>query len=162
MIILNALLVIATFLLVIATFLYVRLTNRILQANQSAVAVMKEEITASVRPYVYFDLFIEDRTVKARLRNTGRTAAHKVDINTTPQLRRVVQKTSSPALLTHNTTAFLPPKGEIVEAIALLEEFRWQHQAAVALNGTVSYSDGKGGRYGEPFQINLFTHPDMA
>jgi hypothetical protein len=152
---------ILTALYVGATFVYAFLTYRILRANKAAVAAMKEQITASIRPYVHFDLFVENHsTVKARLRNTGRTAAHKIHVSTTPQLRKHPHDANTPAFLTHNTIELLSPTREVVEVIGTLVEFLVS--PPLSLQGTVSYSDGKGNDWSEPFQINLLEDSDIA
>jgi hypothetical protein len=144
-----------------ATFIYAFLTYRILRANRAAVAAMKEQITASIRPYVHFDLFVENRsTVEIRLRNTGRTAAHNIRVSTVPLLRKHPHGQNSPAFLTHNTIEFLPPEREIVEVIGTLGEFLVT--PTLSLRGTVSYSDGKGNDWSEPFQTSLLEDSDIA
>jgi hypothetical protein len=151
---------ILTGLYVVATFVYALFTYLILRANQAAVAAIKDQIAASVRPYVHFDLLVENhKTVKARLWNTGRTAAHKIRVSTTPQLRKHPQGENAPAFLTHNTIEFLAPTREIVEAIGNLVEFLVA--PTLSLKGTVSYSDGKGNDWREPFQISLLEDQDI-
>ena len=150
-----------TGLLVVLTGLYAYLTHRIAQANQSAVATMREQITASVRPYVYFDLVPHGVLVEARLRNNGVTAAHNVSITTEPQLRTVIRATSEPAKLTHHPTALLAPGRELFEFIGSWRELE-ESSNSLSFKGALSYSDSSGRTYKEEFRVDLSVRGGMA
>jgi|SRR5438132_1642101 len=153
---------ILTAVLVVITGVYAYLTFQILQTNRAAVAAMREQIAASLRPYVSFDLVpFGSVLIEAHLHNTGRTAAHNVRVTTKPQLRRVLRGESSPAKLTENVTALLPPSAEVVEFIAGWPDFKKWH-AEQQFSGAVSYSDSTGHLYDEPFRIDLSVREGMS
>ncbi len=141
---------------VIVAIVYSYLTYRIVLANQKVIQVMEAQITASVRPYVYFDIIPRGILLEANLRNTGSTAAHQVTIETNPQLRHVIRGVSSPAHLTHHSTSLLLPGSERVEFLGTWEHIRTMGSGLV-FTGTIRYSDNAGTAYVEPFTINLET-----
>jgi hypothetical protein len=148
--------------LLLVTALYAYFTFRILQANRAAVGMMAEQIKSSLRPYVYFDLVpTHSVLIEARIRNTGKTAAHDVHVVTDPQLHRFLRGESSRAKITHNAIALLPPDREIEEYLSSWADFEKRH-GQLEFIGEISYSDSTGNTYKESFRIDLSTRKEMA
>jgi hypothetical protein len=71
-----------TLALVVVTIAYVVVTYRILKANQRVVTVMKEQLEASLRPYIVVSTFITpgNPMICLRISNTGRTTAENLKL----------------------------------------------------------------------------------
>lgn len=138
----------------IVLVIYSYLTYRIVRVNQRTVKVMEAQIAASIRPYVFFEIVPYGISLEARLRNTGKTAAHNVAVQTNPQLRHVIRGESSPANLTHHTTTHLVPGSSRVEYLG-----SWTDVQAtcgeLVFKGEIRYADDAGNGYVEPFTLDL-------
>lgn len=150
-----------TGLLVLVTLIYVWLTHQILETNQKAVTAMKEQIKASVRPYVFYDLVPCGPLIEAHLKNGGITAAHNVRVSIQPELRIPTLGPVTPSALTGHPTSLLPPGRELVEFVGSWDELK-QHTGGLAFTGVLTYNDSSGEQYKESFQIDLSARLGMA
>jgi len=71
-----------TLALVVVTVAYVIVTYRILRANQRVVTVMKEQLEASLRPYIVVSTFITtgNLIICLKISNTGKMTAENLEL----------------------------------------------------------------------------------
>ena len=102
------------------------------------------------RPYVVFDVIMEQRAIKAVVSNVGLTSARDVKITIEPQLQRL----GRPSPLTSEAIAYLAPGRDVADFIEGAPAFynEWPNPRFV---GTVAYGDDAGKRYQETFTIDL-------
>ena len=152
-----------TSILVVLTAIYVWLTYRIASANKKAVAAMQDQVQASVRPYVYFDLDPWSNVIiEAKLRNSGATAAHNISVRTEPELRSPYPSGQDPKInLTAHKTSLLVPGREIVEFVGTWPEIK-AYAPDLVFTGVVAYEDHAGLKYEERFRIDLSARSGMA
>jgi phage terminase large subunit-like protein len=143
-----------TALLVIVTAIYAFLTYRILKVNRQILEQMREQLNASVRPYVVFDIVPSDQYFEGIIRNTGLTAAIRVSVNL--ELRIEVElggRKLSPNLISKEI-ALLAPGGAIDEYFGHFEDVKKQNPS-LQFSGTLTYSDVSARKYTENFVIDL-------
>jgi len=142
------------------TAVYAFLTYKILKANQETVRASRDQIEASVRPYVYFDLVNHWPDIEGFIKNTGRTPAHDIKIVLAPKIETEVQgKRKVPNLLTA-THSFLAPDRELHELLGEWKDLRNQNPSMV-FTGTVTYRDQRK-TYVEPFRLDLNTQEGIT
>lgn len=117
----------------------------------------------SLRPYILFDLVSnEEDILVAVLSNKGQRLAVDIEVKTEPRivkLERDVKKLLSgsigvPCTLTNNRIASLAPGRELYDHIERLSRFLRDHKGTV-YKVEVSYTDSRGLRYEEKYEINL-------
>jgi hypothetical protein len=139
---------------ILVAAVYAFLTYHILKASQA-------QITATIRPYVYFDIVGGLASVEAVLKNAGKTAAFDVHIEVTPPLRVLIRGDPKLASLTSERLPMLLPDREIREYIEPLLELTQRMQIPV-FTGWVKYHDAAGNKYKELFQSKPTALKDMA
>jgi hypothetical protein len=120
------------------------------------------------RPLVIFDLVIDHHFVFAQVTNTGQRPARDVRISISPRLQCVLggegqqppQERALDIVFIERGVAMLAPSRTITAMAGFWARF---HSAYPALRfeGTVSYSNGAGYTYSEPFVADLSAHEDV-
>jgi hypothetical protein len=143
---------------VLLTAVYAFLTYHILKSN-------KNQITASIRPFVHFEVVLDGGSVEAVLKNTGRTAAFDVNISITPQLQAVIRGQMhgniQPACLTGGKLPMVLPDREIREYLESFAELNKRVKEPI-FTGRIKYHDAAGNEYDEPFLSDLNVLKEMA
>ena len=156
----SATMIILTTLYVILTGVYAYLTYRIMAANHAAVNAMRDQIVASVRPYVYFDLVLDGPLVEGILKNTGVTAAYDVFVSLTPAIAAHLRETAKAPCLIGKIISFFAPERRVREFLGSFAELK-ETNASLIFTGEITYFDAEKRKYSESFQINLNTMQDM-
>lgn len=149
-----------TALLVILTGVYAFLTYQIMLANHGAVNAMHDQIIASVRPYVYFDLVSDGPIVEGVLKNTGVTAAYDVAIFLNPPIKVDLGGAAKDPCLIGKTISFFAPARQVREFFGSYAELKAAN-ASLSYSGEVAYFDAERRKYSEKFQINLNSMQEM-
>lgn len=114
-----------TALLCIVTGFYVILTRKILKSNQQAVCVMREQMEASLRPYIGICTFIVpgNSMVCLKISNTGKTSAENVRIRLDRDFfqygRTTPESNLTNAYVFQNTIKTFPPGTELLFYLGL-------------------------------------------
>ena len=146
--------VILTGLLVVLTGVYAFLTYRIMAVNREAVAAMRAQIVASVRPYVYFEIVTTGPLVEGVLRNTGVSAAYDVTVSLQPTVQVHIRGSAQDSSLIGKPLSLIPPQKEIREFLGSFEELE-NGNASLKFTGTVAYVDSEGRRFRDPLTVDL-------
>lgn len=136
-----------TFVYVAATLVLVFLTR----ANLKSVALSEKR---RYRPHVVFDMYYEDITVYASLRNTGATPAFNVSLSLSPEVFCKVRGQQRVCPLIGSSLSFLAPTREVRDACAFGGEFS-KHFPDPVFDGTLAYEDAEGTKYKETFKLDL-------
>ena len=119
----------------------------------SAVEAMRDQIRESVRPFVSFDVVPRGFLIEAQLKNSGRTPAHGVKIESDPVLQTCIGGTTKAAKLALNAIPLLVPGREVVEFLGSWDDIK--NYSRLRWTGTLRYSDSTGFNYSEPFTVDL-------
>jgi hypothetical protein len=144
-----------TGLLVLLTGVYAFLTYRLLLSNRAMVATMQEQITASVRPYVTFDIVAHGPLFEGVVTNSGATAAVDVKLSLEPAIKVELSGETRGPNLTSKSIALLPPKKQIDEFLGSFEELKSQNPS-MRFSGQLNYRDlQRRTAFAEQFEIDL-------
>lgn len=157
---LTACLVVLTGLSVVLTGVYAWLTHQIMVANRSAVEVMRQQVEASTRPYIDFDLVLDGATIEAVLRNVGSSAAMDLKVSTEPPLMSGSVNDKRPCRIVASTIAHFSPGREIREFVGgSAETGTTPHSKSFAV--TIDYRDSSGKKFQEKFTADLLAFEGM-
>jgi len=139
----------------VLTFVYICLTYCVLSANKKAVEAMREQITASVRPYVYFDLEPTGPAIEGVLRNTGVSAAYDVivTLKPTPVVKNRGGTIQESGIL-NKTVSLMAPQKAIREFLGTILDLE-KDLGSLRFTGEVSYRDATKRKFNETFEIDL-------
>jgi len=149
-----------TLLLVILTGVYAYLTYRIMSANHKAVDAMRDQIVASVRPYVYFDLVTTGALIEGVLKNTGVSAAYDVTVSLQPIVQVHIRGTAQESSLIGKPVSLMPPEKEVREFLGSFAELEGSN-ASLRYTGEIAYFDGGRRKFSEQFTIDLSSRKGM-
>ena len=152
--------IVLTAIYVILTGIYAFLTYRIMSANHGAVNAMRDQIVASVRPYVYFDLVSDGPIIEGILKNTGVTAAYDVVVSLKPAIKVDLRGAAKDPCLIGKTISFFAPARQVREFLGSYAELKASN-ASLTYSGEVTYFDAERRKYSEKFQIDLSSMQDM-
>jgi hypothetical protein len=156
------------FVMSVLTLVYVAagimLYRAALKANELSAKSLQQALELErrrVRPYVVFDLQPRLGIVWLVLRNIGATAAHSVRVAVVPQLETEINGERVQSALTRDSISFLPP-GRVLEDILDEGGVVLQRYPHPVFSGELTYADGDGRTYTEPFTIDLTLELDMT
>lgn len=147
-------LAILTFVYVLATIILVGVSLFQAKLTDRSIKRASEAERRRYRPHVLFDLFSENITIYASLKNTGASPAFNVALKVKPEIYCEIRGQKRVSPLIGESVSYLAPSREIRDACAFGSEFD-KHFPEPVFDGSISYEDADGTRYDESFRIDL-------
>lgn len=143
-----------TFVYVLATIVLVAISLVQAKLTRASLDSAAQSEKRRYRPHVLFDLYSEDISLYASLRNTGATPAFNVTLTLSPEIYCDLRGQKRICPLIGQSITFLAPTREVRDACAFGEEFS-KHFPEPIFIGSVAYEDADGTKYKDDFRIDL-------
>jgi hypothetical protein len=150
------------------TFVYVLATICLVWLASRQLAHATELERGRTRPFVIFDLVLDHHFVFAQVTNSGQRPARDVRISIKPRLQCVLggegqvppQERALDIAFIERGVAMLAP-GRTISALGGFWARFHSAYPSLRFEGEVSYNDGEGHRYTEPFVADLSAHEGL-